>query len=208
MKKPLLLFASALLSATTIDITASSISRPSDKTVEPASQIDNLSENKPQELRRYDYFFRWIPGIISELGDYPGFEQFLVDPEIINSEAFEMSGYVSPFADSDIKVESLNEDTAKVIVWTFPEPQKIPECSMVAFVVDKGTTKYFTIEKSLDDCWVLGTQSASAHSNYGAVERPADADAFVEILKIFNLIPSVTDPIVPAASPSATYMRQ
>lgn len=46
----------------------------------------------------------------------------------------------------------------------------------------------YTIEKSLGDVWVLGASKDGNHSNYGAVDRPDDAAAFVGILKKKGLV--------------------
>lgn len=139
------------------------------------------------EMKEYFYFFSYLPQI-SESTNSP--TDFL-NEEFMNSRIPAYNKLRSPFADADIKAEAVSVKGLKteVVVWTFPMPHEIPMCRYVAFAPDgNGGCRIFTLEKSLDDCWVIGTQDDTSHSNFGDIELPSDAVAFVKALRKKKLL--------------------
>lgn len=141
-------------------------------------------------LEIYSYFFNYLPQI-AEMAKSPA--EFM-DVEMINSRIPAYNKIRSPFTNAEIKAEEVtvpvNDKDVRTVVWTFPMPEKTPMCRYVAFVA-KGNGKYriYTLEKSFNNCWVVGTQNGTVHSNFGDMPLPADAEAFVKVLAqkgIFN----------------------
>lgn len=139
-----------------------------------------------EDMQEYYYFFRYLPQIAAQVEDVAEF----MDVEMFNTSIPAYNKCRSPFADSDIKADSVRHDgEPKVVVWTFPMPEQIPLCRYVAFVADsKGTCKVWTLEKSLDGYWVVGTMEDDSHANFGDTPYPDDAAAFVKALRQKNLL--------------------
>lgn len=141
-----------------------------------------------QTMEEYFYFFRYLPQIAAQVKSPADF----MDVEIINTRVPSLNKLRSPFADSDIRADSipLRDDEPEVVVWTFPMPQQIPMCRYMAFVAEaNGGCKILTLEKSLADCWVIGTMTDSgSHSNFGDIPYPNDATAFVKALRQKDLL--------------------
>lgn len=132
-------------------------------------------------------FFKFLPFVgESVMNEKPG--DALSDVHFANVEFLEYNRMVSPFADADIVATAVGEGRDAVFVWQFPEPEEMPLCLFVAFVPDGEGYSVYTIEKSLGDVWVLGASKDGNHSNYGVVNRPDDAAAFVAILKKKGLV--------------------
>lgn len=109
---------------------------------------------------------------------------------MINSTVPAYNKLRSPIADSDIKTEEFTEkDGTKVVVWTFPMPKEIPMCRYIAFVSDgKGACKIYTLEKSFEDRWVVGSSSSKGHSNFGDISYPDTPADFVKVLRKKKLL--------------------
>lgn len=147
------------------------------------AQITTPVQNMPE----YFYFFRYMPQIAEQVTSAAS----LLDVKMINSQIPASNKLRSPFADTDIKVDDITqlEGEPKVVVWTFPMPKKIPMCRYIAFVADgKGKHKILTLEKSLENYWIVGTMKDTEHSNFGDVPYPDDAAAFVEALRKKKLL--------------------
>lgn len=147
------------------------------------AQITTPVQNMPE----YFYFFRYMPQIAEQVTSAAS----LLDIKMINSQIPASNKLRSPFADTDIKVDDIPQldGEPKVVVWTFPMPKKIPMCRYIAFVADgKGKHKILTLEKSLENYWIVGTMKDSEHSNFGDVPYPDDAAAFVEALRKKKLL--------------------
>lgn len=154
------------------------------------------------EMPPYAYFFQWLPGVSAQVPVSYG-SLLLSSPKDLNSEMPEENKLKSPFSDEQIAVEAVETAVGTVYVWRFPEPERVPLCLFAAFVPRDGKYTYYTIEKSFEDCWVLGHMTDEVHSNYGTVERPADASAFVELLDKAGLLAGEKEPnasFVPARS--------
>lgn len=147
------------------------------------AQITTPVQNMPE----YFYFFRYMPQIAEQVTSAAS----LLDIKMINSQIPASNKLRSPFADTDIKVDDIPQldGEPKVVVWTFPMPKKIPMCRYIAFVADgKGKHKILTLEKSLENYWIVGTMKDTEHSNFGDVPYPDDAAAFVEALRKKKLL--------------------
>lgn len=145
------------------------------------AQITTPVQNMPE----YFYFFRYMPQIAEQVTSAAS----LLDVKMINNQIPASNKLRSPFADTDIKVDDIPQldGEPKVVVWTFPMPKKIPMCRYIAFVADgKGKHKILTLEKSLENYWIVGTMKDTEHSNFGDVPYPDDAAAFVEALRKRN----------------------
>ncbi|MDE6489528.1 MAG: tetratricopeptide repeat protein [Muribaculaceae bacterium] len=143
-------------------------------------------------MQDYYYFFRYLPEIAVGIGRVADF----LDVELINSRVPAYNKFVSPFADTDITAEDIQPAgvSQTVVVWTFPMPEKIPLCRYVAFVADgQGGCRIYTLEKSIEDYWVVGTQQGTGHSNFGDVPYPDDAAGFVKVLVDKGLLKATSD---------------
>lgn len=158
-----------------------------------ASELERRIVAPVKALRPYDYFFHWLPSIAAEIpvGDGP---RYMSAPGALNTEVPKMNGLSSPFADSEISVEAIECEGLTVYVWEFPEPTMPPLCLYVAFVPQGGNYRVYTLELSLEDMWVLGGMDGHRHSNYGVVERPADASGFAGILREAGVLGGLAEP--------------
>ena len=158
-----------------------------EKSKEIASGLLETINTPLTPIRPYDYFFKFLPFVgESVMNEKPG--NALSGVHFANVEFLEYNRMVSPFADADIVATVVGEGRDAVFVWQFPEPKEMPLCLFVAFVPDGEGYSVYTIEKSLGDAWVMGASKGGNHSNYGAVDRPADAEGFVAELRKAKLI--------------------
>lgn len=158
-----------------------------ERSKEIASDLLETINTPLTPIRPYDYFFKFLPFVgESVMNEKPG--NALSDVHFANVEFLEYNRMVSPFADADIVATVVGEGKDAVFVWQFPEPKEMPLCLFVAFVPDGEGYSVYTIEKSLGDAWVMGASKGGDHSNYGAVDRPADAEDFVAKLRKAKLI--------------------
>lgn len=160
-------------------VAASACFDNSDKENFAAMEADILTP--VQQLPLYDYFFKWLPTVAAQISVSDG-QQYLSAPGALNTRLPELNKLRSPFTDGQITVEAVEREAGTVYVWRFPQPETIPMCLFVAFVPHGGKYAYYTVEKSLEDYWVLGQMNEGAHSNYGEVSCPANASNFVEQL--------------------------
>ncbi|MDE7386407.1 MAG: hypothetical protein K2N28_04655, partial [Muribaculaceae bacterium] len=141
-----------------------------------------------EELKPYTYFFNYLPGIAGITTVETGAE-VLSTPETLNSVYPTYNEFKSPFADSDITVTPVTVGDSTIYVWKFPEPTEMPLCLYVAFVPSDGHYKIYTLERSLNNFWVIGSMNEGSHSNYGNItECPASADEFVNLLEANKLL--------------------
>lgn len=154
---------------------------------EVASTMIKRLTTPAEEMEEYFYFFRYLPYIASDTKDL---DEFL-NVEMVNSVIAKYNHLKSPFADSAISAEKIKPkgDSPEVVVWTFPMPAMIPMCRYMAFVPDdKGGCSVYTLEKSLENRWVVGTQQGENHGNFGDIRYPKDAAAFVKALRKKKLL--------------------
>ncbi|MGM9852369.1 MAG: tetratricopeptide repeat protein [Muribaculaceae bacterium] len=151
-----------------------------------AKQMISQITTPVQDMTEYYFFFQYLPEIASQVETPADF----LDVEMINSTVPAYNKLRSPIADSDIKTEEFTEkDGTKVVVWTFPMPKEIPMCRYIAFVSDgKGACKIYTLEKSFEDRWVVGSSSSKGHSNFGDISYPDTPADFVKDLRKKKLL--------------------
>lgn len=163
----------------------------SDKEEFAAMEADILAP--VQKLEPYAYFFQWLPSVAARISVSDG-ASYLSAPWALNTRLPELNKLSSPFTDEQITAETVESEAGTVYVWRFPEPEMIPMCLFAAFVPRDGKYAYYTIEKSLEDYWVLGRMNEGAHSNYGNVPCPANASAFVGQLAKTGLLTADQSP--------------
>lgn len=103
--------------------------------------------------------------------------------DILNSISSRGNGFISPFNDSDIKVERLIVDNKKVYVWQFPEPEYLREALYMVFLPIDGYYKAyaFCIGQLVD--WEISSSTSTYRQTFGRVKRPDSASECVDILK-------------------------
>ena len=139
-------------------------------------------------MKPYTYFFNYLPGI-AEITTVETGAEVLSTPETLNSIYPSYNEFKSPFADSDITVTPITIGDRTIYVWKFPEPTEMPLCLYVAFVPSDGHYKIYTLERSLNNLWVIGSMNEGSHSNYGNIpESPTSADEFVNLLEAIKLL--------------------
>lgn len=77
--------------------------------------------------------------------------------------------------------ERIDVDEKRMLIFiTFPQPQEMPEAAYGAVMLnmETGEAKYYTLESSFNDKWVLGQMTTRSHSNFGSLDS-ADKDKFV-----------------------------
>ncbi len=139
-----------------------------------AAGLEKKMMAQPQTMPLYDYFFKWLPAAIEVYGNLENMEQryaLLGNAKLFNDVLPPKYGFRSPFDSADIYVYKYDVGKRKFFVWTFPKPEEAPMCSHVAFVVEGNHVRFFTLEKSIDGAWVLGTMENGTHSNFGAIAR-------------------------------------
>ncbi len=158
-----------------------------DESKETAAQMIAQITAPVKDMEEYYYFFHFLPSLAAQT-DRP--DEFL-DVEMNNSSIPAFNQLRSPFADSDIKVYDVpqKDDEAKAVVWTFPMPEEIPMCRYIAFVADgQSACKVFTLEKSFEENWVIGSKLNNAHSNFGDIPYTETAEDFVKALRKKGLL--------------------
>lgn len=148
-----------------------------------ARMIDHI--NTPlRPMEKYAYFFDYLPFCAGRLAEYIA----AGDVHHINSTVLASNGFSSPFTDSQIKAEVFEDGDRQIYVWTFPQPEDIPMCHYVAFVPEGDAFRLYTLEKSLEGAWLVGSQYDGVHANFGGVMQPVESsEIFVQLLKSLAL---------------------
>ena len=152
-----------------------------------ARQMIDAITSPVNTMDEYFYFFRFLPQVAAQVKNPVEF----MEVTTFNTHIPAFNKLRSPFADADIKAEKAEpqEGESEVVVWTFPMPHEIPMCRYMAFVADgKGGCRVLTLEKSIEDYWVVGTMIKDGHTNFGSVAYPDDAAAFVNTLRQKQLL--------------------
>lgn len=137
-----------------------------------------------EDIPEYFYFFRYLPLVASQTTDVADF----LDVYRINSLIPDRVGLRSPFAEADIRADDMPGEP-RVVVWTFPMPERVPMCRYMVFLPDgDGHCKVLTLEKSFEDSWIVGTMTEESHTNFGGIKYPDDGAAFVKVLREAKLI--------------------
>ncbi|MDE5786411.1 MAG: hypothetical protein K2H98_07760 [Duncaniella sp.] len=154
-------------------------------------------------FRLYDLEYKIIPVISNS--SVPGElnEESLLDLKPVINTLVENYALALEFDPNDIKVQPFVRGDVRGIVYTFPDPYKIPLAKFGAIVFTSVTeNRYFTLEASINfgeeesECWILGETSApGTHRNFGIVPDCESPEAFIDVLEKMNkLQPSETDP--------------
>lgn len=71
----------------------------------------------------------------------------------------------------DVEVLDVDNDY-KLILYTFPEPNEIPEALYGAVLLNGGTNKaeYYTLEYGWEGAWIIGSKTLERHRNYGDLQ--------------------------------------
>lgn len=149
---------------------------------------------KPSELNAdttllslYDYEYGFIPNLIElsikNTKTWYEFIYFQSNIDWILNTVLVNEKYECDFDVTELSAEVFTDKNYAVIVYTFPHPSKMPLAKYGAIVLNKLGIKYFTLEKSMEDKWVLGGMSGKEHINYGFVEDCHSTEQFFKLLK-------------------------
>ncbi len=71
----------------------------------------------------------------------------------------------------DVEVLDVDNDY-KLILYTFPEPNEIPEALYGAVLLNGVTNKaeYYTLEYGWEGAWIIGSKTLERHRNYGDLQ--------------------------------------
>ncbi len=142
------------------------------------------------KMKKYAYFFSYLPEMASQIPQDAEYEYFMSDPYSINTGILRRNHELSPFTDEQIKAQKIDYNGTPIYVWTFPMPEECPLCLYVAFVPekDKDGHRLITLEKSLFVPWVLGEAHQGSHSNFGEIDEPSSPEDFVN-----KFMPRISD---------------
>ncbi|MBR4926259.1 MAG: sel1 repeat family protein [Prevotella sp.] len=146
-------------------------------------------------MRTYELQFRYIPSILQSYqhGD-------LEYDELLDIRKWEIdlrSIFVSHF-EWDWKAVSATVheyDSATVILYHMPEPERMPLCRYAAAVIDKNRRfgRYYTLERSInfsDDeetLWMMGGEEGTSHFNYGPLKgKPTEENFLKRVLELWD----------------------
>lgn len=67
------------------------------------------------------------------------------------------------------------DDEHIMIVYIFPEPILVPEAAYGAVLINTSSkmARYFTLELSFDNVWIIGTQTAERHYSICPMDNPS-----------------------------------
>jgi len=154
-----------------------------DQYKEKAQSTIDFINTPVQQLKKYTYFFKWLPRLAAEIPATPEYDDVFTDVTFINTAALRNMRMASPFRDEEITSETFEIDGHKVYVLTYPDPnpEEIAICRYVAFVPSGDSYRYFTYEKSFEGRWILGSMTNDSHYNYGVADVK-DASGFANLL--------------------------
>ena len=118
------------------------------------------------EMDLYSLQFRWIPSLINAvvnghipcqaLADVPWWKQCLTEQG--------MTGADFSFEEIRAEVKNISKEKGRICL-TFPYPKYAPLAKYAALDISaSGQIAYYTLEMSLNDTWVLGSQDVQRHS--------------------------------------------
>lgn len=139
----------------------------------------------------YTLQFRWIPSLIDAvvkgnlpcqaLADVPWWEKCLKEQGMTKADF--------SFEEIKAEVKKISEEKGRICL-TFPYPKRAPLAKYAVIdLLASGRINYYTLEMSLDDTWVLGSQDVHRRSYIRQVpdcqtmadferevDRPCDVD--------------------------------
>ena len=118
------------------------------------------------EMDLYSLQFRWIPSLIDAvvkgkipcqaLADVPWWKQYLTEQGMIGADF--------SFEEIRAEVKKISEEKGRICL-TFPYPKRVPLAKYAIIDLSaSGQIAYYTLEMSLNDTWVLGSQDVQRHS--------------------------------------------
>jgi TPR repeat protein len=146
-------------------------------------------------MRTYEFQFRYIPSVLQSYQS--GDSEY---EELLNIRKWEIelrSMFISHF-EWDWKAVSATVheyDSATVILYHMPEPERIPLCRYAAVVIDKNRRfgRYYTLERSInfsDDeetLWMMGGEEGTSHFNYGPLKgKPTEENFLKRVLELWE----------------------
>lgn len=138
----------------------------------------------------YTLQFRWIPSLIDAvmkgnipcqaLADVPWWKQCLTKQGMIGADF--------SFEEIRAEVKKISEEKGRICL-TFPYPKRVPLAKYAVIdLVASGQINYYTLEMSIDDTWVLGSQDVHRHSYIRQVpDCPTMADFEREVDRPYNV---------------------
>ncbi len=145
---------------------------------EPVSVGGLQRELTDDEKHSYRYFlqYKFIPDLVA------GVSKGEISPnDILATEGWEE--FMKKHVDENFFLEwdelhcdgiKIN-DTYVMALYIFPKPRQVPEAAFGAVLINTtdNDAKYYTLEYSFDDAWVLGSMNQTTHTNYGNLENPS-----------------------------------
>ncbi len=144
----------------------------------------------PFEMDLYTLQFRWIPSLIDAvekgnlpcqaLADIPWWEKCLTEQGMTKADF--------SFEEIKAEVKKISEEKGRICL-TFPYPKRVPLAKYAVIdLLASGQINYYTLEMSLDDTWVLGSQDIHRHSYIRQVpDCQTMADFEREVDRTYNL---------------------
>ena len=145
--------------------------------------------SSPFEMDLYTLQFRWIPSLIDAvvnghipcqaLADVPWWKQCLTEQG--------MAGADFSFEEIRAEVKNMSKEKGRICL-TFPYPKYAPLAKYAVIDLSaSGQIAYYTLEMSLDNTWVLGSQDVHKHSYIRQVpDCPTMADFEREVDRPYN----------------------
>lgn len=134
----------------------------------------------PQTVTPYFFQHQYLsivaPQVTTDLGEIFEASTFLNTLYPIDA------GFESPFADQDIKVETIVKDGATIYVWQFPESPYLREALYMAFFPVDDHYEAFAICRGREVDWEISTSTSTARSCFGRVKKPESANECVDLL--------------------------
>ena len=133
--------------------------------IDEKSMFDSVLEVVAHEFR-YELQYIFIPQLVAAInnGELDSSHLYKIEDWSIWDE------YTS---EKGCDVEMLDVDNNyKLILYTFPEPNEIPEALYGAVLLNRTTNKaeYYTLECGCNGAWFLGSMTLECHRNYGNLQ--------------------------------------
>lgn len=146
-------------------------------------------------MRTYEFQFRYIPSVLQSYQS--GDSEY---DELLNIRKWEIelrSMFISHFEWDwkEVSATVHEYDSATVILYHMPEPERMPLCRYAAAVIDKNRRfgRYYTLERSInfsDDeetLWMVGGEEGTSHFNYGPLEeKPTEENFLKRVLELWD----------------------
>ena len=146
-------------------------------------------------MRTYEFQFRYIPSVLQSYQS--GDSEY---DELLNIRKWEIelrSMFISHFEWDwkEVSATVHEYDSATVILYHMPEPERMPLCRYAAAVIDKNRRfgRYYTLERSInfsDDeetLWMMGGEEGTSHFNYGPLKgKPTEENFLKRVLELWD----------------------